>query len=714
MYQQNIMWLDGVILLPIVILGIEKIIKESSSRCYILSLAAAIIFNYYIGFMLCIFSVLYFGYYFFFIANGKCIKAVANFGISSVLAGGLSAFVVLPTLYSLQNNRAELDITGFGIDWTGSHRSFSAIFSKLFWGSYDGTQQWDGRPGIYCSLIVVVFLVLFFLSKEIRIKEKIGAGIFFFIILMSFQINGLNHIWHGFNVTSGFPYRYSFVFCFLMIIIAYKGFLVAKEKLSVLRLVLTFLSILILALYIERVLYSYSQLYKLAINLILVCLILVVSFLYARKKSNILAIILAMICVFDLGTYAYMVLSEMHFERYSNFSKFVRSNQPIIDEINETDTSFFRLEKTYFFNHNDAMMLNYRGLTHYSSSEKYFIKDFIGTMGLQNNRDAAMYNRGSTISVDSLLGVKYLLSDYKMLKPYELLKQREDILVYQNPYALPVGFMVSEDVLAVTTGEDNPFTRQSSIWKAMTGIADSELFTPVDINRIATINLTSEDYAGGVRYQKENQDEAAFIDLYVDANSIDPLYAYFPTNQRREVEVFINDKLWGDYFFAVDKNNVIEMGNFAADEQILLRLKLDSDDLFIYKPYFYHENMEVFFEFYNDLSASPYEISRFTESYFKGEITNPGDKHYALFTIPYEEDWKIQVNGNPTSAVMVFDALMAVEIPEGTHTITLRYVPGGMYLGIAITVFSLIILIITANKLSIFHFCGKLFSRKGV
>lgn len=62
-YQQNILWLDGVILLPLMALGIERIVEGGRPWLYLGSLAMGILTDYYIGYMLCIFSVLYFLFY---------------------------------------------------------------------------------------------------------------------------------------------------------------------------------------------------------------------------------------------------------------------------------------------------------------------------------------------------------------------------------------------------------------------------------------------------------------------------------------------------------------------------------------------------------------------------------------------------------------------------------------------------------------------------
>ena len=59
-YQQNILWLDGIIFLPLVLWGVQRLMSRRRPLLFILSLAACLITNYYIAYMICIFSALYF------------------------------------------------------------------------------------------------------------------------------------------------------------------------------------------------------------------------------------------------------------------------------------------------------------------------------------------------------------------------------------------------------------------------------------------------------------------------------------------------------------------------------------------------------------------------------------------------------------------------------------------------------------------------------
>lgn len=156
-YYSLLSWLDAMALLPLVALGLQRLVKENKSLLYILSLAVTVVANYYTGFMVCAASVLMYialilthkdG-----IANSLK-KTVVPFAASSLLAGALSAWNTVPTALSLPVGRkSELEMR---IDFT-----FDSLFSKLFTGTTNGEQFYDGLPIIFVGIIPVIFVVLF-------------------------------------------------------------------------------------------------------------------------------------------------------------------------------------------------------------------------------------------------------------------------------------------------------------------------------------------------------------------------------------------------------------------------------------------------------------------------------------------------------------------------------------------------------------------------
>lgn len=84
-YNWNIMWLDPVILLPLILLGLEMLVKEGRCGLYCVALALCIYTNFYLSIMVCIFLVLYF---LTLIATEKCsLRILWRFALFSLLPG---------------------------------------------------------------------------------------------------------------------------------------------------------------------------------------------------------------------------------------------------------------------------------------------------------------------------------------------------------------------------------------------------------------------------------------------------------------------------------------------------------------------------------------------------------------------------------------------------------------------------------------------------
>ena len=105
-YSWNIMWLDCIILFPVIMFGLERLVKGKRGELYCLALGASILSNYYISIMICIFMVIYFGALLI-LETGKGKRAkdyrtnMVQFTIYSLLAGGLAAAVLIPAVYGL-------------------------------------------------------------------------------------------------------------------------------------------------------------------------------------------------------------------------------------------------------------------------------------------------------------------------------------------------------------------------------------------------------------------------------------------------------------------------------------------------------------------------------------------------------------------------------------------------------------------------------------
>jgi len=172
-YYQNIMWFDAMILLPVVAYGIEKLVKGNSVAVYIISLFLTIISNFYTGYMVCIFCVIYFIYEIIVTKSKTVISNFKNFFLSSLTAGGMSAFLIIPMFFDVLKAKG----VGSGISLTFTNAfKFSEFFYKLFPFNFSWQEVHNGLPNVYTGLICLCGIALFIASKNITLKEKITSS----------------------------------------------------------------------------------------------------------------------------------------------------------------------------------------------------------------------------------------------------------------------------------------------------------------------------------------------------------------------------------------------------------------------------------------------------------------------------------------------------------------------------------------------------------
>jgi uncharacterized membrane protein YfhO len=159
--QHNTMWIDAVMWLPLITLGIENLIKYGKFKLYVISLAIAVFSNYYIGYMICIYCAIYFCVYYF--ANAEkfrnnpmqervhFLRSLGRMAGYSLLAIGIAAVIILGAYYSLNFGKTTFSDPFASSSWESFGLKFDLIdfLYKLLPGSYD-TVRPEGLPFVYC------------------------------------------------------------------------------------------------------------------------------------------------------------------------------------------------------------------------------------------------------------------------------------------------------------------------------------------------------------------------------------------------------------------------------------------------------------------------------------------------------------------------------------------------------------------------------------
>ena len=232
-YYWNVIWLDTIALLPLVIAGTIALLKEGKFRLYVIALALSILANYYIGLFTCIFVFL--------VSLGYCIvefkgwknlfSRFLRMAGCSILSVMMSAMLTLPAYFALHYTHSSDNTfpAQFSIN-IGSTADFGGVLEgigKTIANSVAFTQPTnkEGLPNVYCGVFIIFFAILYFFCSKIKKRERIFCGALLLFFMLSFIIRQLDYVWHGFHFPNMLPHRFSFLYSFVLIYMAFRVFM---------------------------------------------------------------------------------------------------------------------------------------------------------------------------------------------------------------------------------------------------------------------------------------------------------------------------------------------------------------------------------------------------------------------------------------------------------------------------------------------------------
>ena len=103
----------------------------------------------------------------------------------------------------------------------------------------------------------------------------------------------------------------------------------------------------------------------------------------------------------------------------------------------------------------------------------------------------------------------------------------------------------------------------------------------------------------------------------------------------------------------------------------------------------YYKDINEIEEMYNTLSSNQLNLTEIKDGYIKGNIEVNEDKNILFLSIPYENGWKVKVDGEEKEIISIYDTFIGIELENGTHEIELVYKTPGLKTGIIIYIVSI-------------------------
>ena len=690
-YYWNIMWLDGMVFLPLIMLGINKLVDDEKPIFYTIFLSIMLIANYFIAYMICIFAVMYFFGYLFYrygFSLKKTYKKIILFILFSILAGALVSFALIPLYKALSSISATSD--------SFPELTLQFKFHELLFNHLTGVNRTVFAsdelplPNVYAGLLTFTGVILFFINKKINIRAKLLAFLILLIFVLSFNLNSLDFIWHAFHVPNDLPWRYSFIYVFIFITIGYYGILRIKDLKKSSVFASSFISLIIILLAYK---FSFKNIDfdRTIINIIFVLLYLLI-FLFTQFKKINKKIIYALIIIFVSAECIYGIDYNWNIDHdIATFMSDKKTYEKLISETTSKDNDLYRMEKTDYLTLNDAAWYNYKGISTFTSMAYESVSKFQRKLGLSgNNINSYYYKYYNTPIYNTMFDIKYLMGSYIENPYYSYLKTDGKVDLIKYNYSSSLLYGVDKKIKGYYPEEYNPFKNQSDFVSLTTNTTD--IYTDVLVKNVIGGEITPSDFKNNSNGEfnyilDDGQDSITFmLDNKVNQN----IYLYINGSNVNGFEV--DDKY---YSITSDEYYTVDVGTKEiGDVKVKINFKDNNDDGII-KFYAYAIDDDKFKEFYNEINKNILKVTSYSDTLIEGDVTLKSDK-VMLSTIAYDIGWKVYVDGKSVDTYKIADSYLAFDIKKGSHKIKLVYYPDGMKLGVITSFISLAIIFIYA------------------
>ena len=747
-YLWNTMWLDTFALLPLVVLGTYNLLKKRKFALYVIALFFSIFINYYIGFFTCIFTLLVF--ICFEICNWKDYKQfLADLGwmaLCTVIAIGLTAVLSLPTYASLQTTSA----TGGSIP-TGMHiaeeESLGGLFSAMLTvatntfaaiaPNYKDYASAGGLPNLYCGTFAIFFSLLFLTCKQIKWRERICAVAMLLFLNASFIFKALDYIWHGFHSTNAIPNRFSFLYSFVILYMAYRAWTL-RRKIDIWQVMVSlgvsFVAVLI-SPGMERASaakegdFITENLFVL-INLGVLIFVSAALILYCyreplgkkvrwRAKRSWYQKLHLRRCLGSLALVA-IIGAELifNFVAFSNLfpeqslSDYPRGAEDAVKAVTamkerEEENGFYRAETAQHQSYNDGMLNSYYGISTFSSAANVKVTNFLRAMGLsaQDNYNRFVYEESSPVS-HLFLNLKYILERRGFVEnnPYFTdVFSSGNVHLMENSFYLPIGFMTDSSLKDLSFDPNNKdvFGFQNELLSSATG----QNLTPFTI--VHASSVTADE---GITLTEYEIDDEPQIDAYNYSLSKDG-YVYFKYNFEESGLFCVN--------YHMRSKNTYYVDYLAAGSNQYVRLHSDTHNGLSYigstcqvnpgdqirvkiqvKPGNTYKSLELTGALlneeamqtaYNTLSGATLNITKLDDTLVEGTV-NCTQAGLLYTSIPQVSgNWHAFVDGKEVEITLIGDAMISLMLNEGSHTVTFRYENKAFTTGLTVSLISLVL-----------------------
>lgn len=709
-YQREFMWLDALVFLPLIVMGLGKILRKGSIVPYTCWLTITLIANYYTGFMVCIFVALF--TLFLMVGEGQWrdarefVMALLRVVGASLLAIAMAAVVLVPTFMNLLGAKLGVD-TGTPI----LARQPMVLASRLLIGAVD--DHIDLHPGVlsvptlYVGGLALMFAVLYFAARGISRRARISALVYSLIwVALSLSTKGYLLL-HGGSNPVGYPYRYAFLLSFWLLYLAGSALLaLQKEELNP-RFVwgLGVIALLATAVLILKRGALDATLWRVALSGLFWLLPLVLLVLGRQYWQMATGIVLGLV-VLEMGLNAGLTSAQTKGARpvayYQRYSKEMTAFAKAMTR--DTGTQPVRADKNFMrhIDRSDGMVYGYNSASIFSSNLTPGTPELMRLLGQRTAGYYVQYSNGTALT-DALLGMRYQMTSTRPARSKQdamrVYGTRADLRgtviarqgrerLYRLSNAVALAFTTKTLAEPQLLGGDS-LANQERVLQSWSGNKRALLAAqPLSVaaGQNAQVARNGKVRVSGKRTTITWTLARTGKQVYLN---VPPVYYTKPN------KIYVNGKkvaIFPGYPVTVP------LGVDASKHAVKLTVKLKKTSGTLPAITANSVRQANLRKTVQSINRGALHFTRSTAGNMRANMTTSGSRQ-VMTTIPAERGWRVQVDGKTVkTGTALKGVFMTFAIQgKGEHSITMRYRTPGLWLGLAISIIGLLILLLLAR-----------------
>ena len=701
-------FLNPMIYLPLILIGVDKIYKKEKPWLYIGMLAVATISSFYFAYMICIFVVVYAVLRYFMIFRKLRINEVWRWLLKfigySLTAMSLVSFVLVPVIaMTLSTGRA------------GTRHNFSIFYSpsyyiKLISGFLiGGSSNWSELGYTGLMIIAVIFLLS---NRKKYLGLRLGFIFMTCLILLPYAGSVLNGGSYAIN-------RYMWAYSMLVSFIAVKMYPQIMDMKMKKRVQLFWGGITYIFICLEIWSHYQKQYILVALLMFTILLWMIIG---TRKKTKEKfwfksALLAAVMCqLMYQGWVEYAPQGAGYVEEFANQGEAhsmltdYAAGSLVTNQAKDTTWRYESLQTEEW--KNSAMQLGLNGVSYYFSLANPYISEFQREMYINQTRDFCYSGFDGRSMLDVLSGVRYFIipEEKKSLLPYQFDKcinratlaagsQYEvKAAAYENRNVLPLTFASNtyidrQDYEKMTVTQKQQALLQGVVVErdelqegkkaAKPEFLDQKIpYTITDIKNANltdnSIEVTEEDATLTLQFEGVPESETYFILTGLDYTEKGSLLRQ--QKNRLHIEVTCGDINKKITFLTRENNFYSGVTDFLINTGCRTDAVTEMKICFQEKGTYRFDDMKIVCQpvqqiakWKDALEQQQLEHVTVSDNQVRGNISLDDDKLLCL-TLPYSEGWSAYVDGTKTEILRADTMYMAIEVPAGNHQIRFQYV----------------------------------------